>query len=141
MNASQKIALLDLSAVRADLVRFDGLTPAQADDSVSLYRQFLTLCAQRSDTPICPPSLADKAWHRHLARTVTYRKDCLSIFGAPLDHDPDAFGTPSFEAAWAETRKLYRDQFGVELEADATALEASALAPAVCYRPPLPLAA
>lgn len=140
MTATQKIALLDLSAVRADLVCRDGLLPATADEAISLYRQFLTLCAQHDDTPVCPPSLADKAWHRHIARTAAYRVDCLSIFGAPLEHDVDAFGTPAFDAAWAETRRLYRDQFGVELEKDATALEASSLAPAACYRP-LPKAA
>ncbi|KAA0571100.1 hypothetical protein [Azospirillum sp. Sh1] len=140
MNATKAIAELDLSAVHADLVRRDGMTPAQADAAITMYRQFLTLAALYPAIPVCPPSAADKAWHRHMMRPLAYFDVCQPLFGGPLDHDPDAYGTPEFTAAWGETRRLFREHFGIELLADATALEANSRAPAACYRP-LPKAA
>lgn len=126
------IASLDLSAVRKDLLTRDKMSEERADTAIQRYREFLDLHRRYRDLPLCCPSDVDLVWHRHMLRSAAYRNDCQTLFGAPLDHDPDAFGTAAFASAWAETRRLWLMHFDVALVEDATALDTAALAPAAC---------
>ncbi|WP_372395354.1 hypothetical protein ABMY26_07275 (plasmid) [Azospirillum sp. HJ39] len=134
-----KIADLNLARVERDLTKH-GMTPMAAAEAVALYRQFLDLVQQHPDLALCPPSAADLAWHAHMLRSAEYRADCIALFGAPIDHDGDAFGTPDFRAAWATTRQLWKERFGVDLVEDPDARDVNSHAPASCLRP-LPRAA
>lgn len=127
---------INLDAVMGSAVKREGLPTDRAPAAVETYRQFLTLAAAYPDRIICVPSDADKIWHQHILSSGQYRKDCSALYGRQLSHDPNAFGTPTFAAAWAETVTLYKAHFGVDLDSDPTALDRTALSPANCYRDP-----
>lgn len=120
-----------LSHIREHLVGH-GATEAAATESIILYAQFLDLIAQYPGETLCPPWAADEAWHIHLEMD-TYSDDCLRVCGRLLGHDPDAFGTPAFQAAWGRTRDLFRHHFAVDLTADPDAKGQGSLAPASCF--------
>lgn len=130
MRLSAVVAGFDLTAVRGDLIKRDGMSQAQADHAIALYRQFLVLAAT-TDAPVCPPSAADKVWHRHMLRPAAYREACDAL-GAIPDHDPDAFGTETFVAAWARTCQLFKERFGVVLDEDPTAADRGDLSATLC---------
>lgn len=133
------IVNLNLVRVERDLAK-RGMTAAAAAEAVALYRQFLELVQLNPDLALCPPSAADLAWHAHMLRSAEYRADCIALIGAPIDHDGDAFGTAEFRAAWATTRRLWKERYGVDLVEDPDARDVNSLAPASCLRP-LPRAA
>lgn len=126
---------INLDAVMGSAVKREGLPADRAPAAVETYRQFLTLVAAYPKMAICVPSDADKIWHQHILATGQYAKDCTALCGRSIHHDPTAFGTPEFHAAWAETAKLYKDHFGVDLDSDPTALDRTPLSAATCYRP------
>ncbi len=122
-------------SIRATLVA-KGMTGAAADEAVTLYGQFLDLCASHPQETICPTHAADEAWHAHLDMGA-YEADCLRMFGQIAAHDATAFGTLEFRSAWAFTRSAHYERFGVTLENDPDAKGVSAFASASCFRPPL----
>ncbi len=103
-----------------------GLTLADADQAVGLYRCFSKLCVHRHDASLVPTRLIDRVWHAHLLDTAKYRADCQQVFGRVLDHFPYAglLGEAD-EAAWlrdfARTRQLFLEHFGVDLAGEPTA--------------------
>lgn len=101
----------------------DGLTLAQADQDVTLYRCFLKLCARYPDTPIVPTRRIDRVWHAHICDTAKYRQDCETVFGGPLDHFPYlGMRGPDDEQALADkfgaTCDLFISEFGIDLTAE-----------------------
>lgn len=127
---------IDLSTITAAAIKREHLPSERAPAAETAYRQFLALAAAYPQKVICVPSDADKIWHQHILSTAKYAKDCAALCGRPINHDANAFGTPKFAAAWADTVALYKDHFGVALDADPTALDQTALSAANCYRDP-----
>jgi hypothetical protein len=97
-----------------------GLSLAQADWDVSLYRCFLKLCILHPGTAIVPTRQIDRVWHAHLLDTGRYRADCDHVLGSFMDHFPYAgLGGDADRRAWREdlarTRRLFREHFGTEI--------------------------
>lgn len=130
-----KVEAIDLSGEVAATVARDDLPADRAAAAERSYRQFLTLVLAYPNKTICVPSDADLLWHQHLLASAKYRGDCTALCGRQIDHDPTAFGTPAFTAAWRETVALYQTHFGVRLDPDPTARGRTPLSPAACYRP------
>lgn len=119
----------------AALIADDGLSPAMAEMATDDYGRFLVLI--NDEKPTCPPSLADTAWHRHM-EMETYTADTVKMCGRVLNHDKEAFGTPEFAAAWADTRARWADAYGVDLDADPTKADVAVRGPAMCLEQPAP---
>ena len=130
-----KVNAIDLAAAMDAAIKRENLPAERAPAAVAAYRQFLTLAAANPGKPVCVPSDADKIWHQHMLQSKQYRDDCKALCGRHLDHDPTAFGTPEFNAAWAETVRLYKDTFGVDLDSDPASLDRTPLSAANCYKP------
>jgi hypothetical protein len=97
-----------------------GLTSAEADRAVVLYRCFLKLCVLYPGQAIVPTRQIDQAWHAHLLDTAKYRADCNRVLGRFMDHFPYAgLCGEDDQQAWREdfarTRALLRDHFGLDV--------------------------
>lgn len=78
------------------------------------YRRFLYL-TQVSEMPVTPSKVVDRAWHMHLTFTRNYWEAlCGDLLGGPLHHDPceGAEHMPRYQAQFAHTMALYREEFG-----------------------------
>jgi hypothetical protein len=126
----ERIHGLDLEPIVFKLSTPDGDEPAkmtldQADNAVSLYRQFLILFVLYPNEPIVPTRLIDEVWHAHILDTGKYRVDCDDIFGYYLDHFP-YFGqrgpddAAKLEEAFAATRQLFMSEFGIDMTASSS---------------------
>jgi hypothetical protein len=136
MPAFNAAAFADLKpGLIAELIAKDGMSPAKAEAAATDYGRFLALVSD--EKPTCPPSLADLAWHRHL-EMETYAADTVKMCGRVLNHDKEAFGTPEFADAWADTRARWADAYGENLEIDPTKADVSEAAPATCFEQPGP---
>src|SRR5579859_2899787 len=96
------------------------LTLAQADADVELYRCFLKLCLLHPDVTVVPTRRIDHVWHTHMLDTSKYRADCDHVFGRFLDHFPYAGlrgedDRRAWRADFAGTRRLFRENFGVDI--------------------------
>ena len=99
-----------------------GLTLAQADADVALYRCFLKLCLLYPEVTVVPTIHIDHVWHTHMLDTSKYRTDCHQVFGHFLDHFPYAGlrgdkDRHAWQVAFAWTRLLFTKHFGVDLGA------------------------
>lgn len=117
----------------AELIAKDGLSEVEAANATEDYRRFLSLV--RNDRPTCPPSLADTAWHRHM-EMETYADDTRALCGRALNHDKNAFGTPEFIAAWADTRQRWLVAFQQDLGADPMAKDTHRYSSTGCFELP-----
>ena len=129
----RRIDALDLEPVIFKLTHPEpgetGLTLAHADADVALYRCFLKLCLLYPDVAMVPTRRIDHVWHTHVLDTSKYRADCDHIFGRFLDHFPyaglrDEDDRRVWQDAFARTRHLFSDHFGVEI---------GALAASICH--------
>ena len=102
------------------------LTLARADADVALYRCFLKLCVLYPGTAIVPTRQLDHVWHTHMLDTAKYRSDCDRMFGRFMDHFPYAGlrgedDRRAWREAFARTRRLFRENFGVDIGSQAAA--------------------
>lgn len=120
----RRVDVLDLEPIVYKLTHPEPgepcLTLAQADADVALYRCFLKLCLLYPDLTVVPTRSIDHVWHTHMLDTSKYRADCDHVFGRFLDHFPYAGLRGEDDqrvwlAAFAQTRHLFRQHFGVEL--------------------------
>jgi hypothetical protein len=103
-----------------------GLSLAQADRDVALYRCFLKLCVLYPDAAIVPTRQLDRVWHTHMLDTAKYQADCEEVFGRFMHHFPYAgLRDEADRRAWLEdfvqTRRLFREHFGADIGAEAAA--------------------
>src|SRR5882672_9929418 len=103
MSTPHLIDALDLDPIVFKLMQAEdgtpGLSLAEADQAVMLYRSFLKLCQLYPNESIVPTGTIDLVWHAHISDTALYRADCLTLFGGPLDHWPYAgLGGPAEHA-------------------------------------------
>jgi hypothetical protein len=120
----RRVDALDLEPIVFKLTYPDAgevaLSLAEADQEVFLYRCFLKLCQLHPDVTIVPTRRIDHVWHTHMLDTSKYRADCADVFGHYLDHFPYAGlrgddDRRTWREAFAQTRQLFRQHFGVEL--------------------------
>jgi len=118
---------VDLSPILFKM-QCEGVTlngdPINDQDAALAYRRFLTLHLAHPERTLVPNVLIDLVWHHHILDTHKYVADCERIFGTYLHHDP-YFGLGSDEsfaanqAAWAETRELWEQEFGEPMTGEA----------------------
>ncbi len=102
------------------------MTLEEADRNVVLYRQFLILNALYPDKSIVPTRDLDEVWHTHILDTEKYDADCGYLFGRKLHHFPylglrGPEDVERWQAAFAETRQLFMQHFGVVLTSNSAA--------------------
>ncbi|CAO3352443.1 glycine-rich domain-containing protein [Azospirillum palustre] len=116
----------DFSRVIAHMVR-DGLSQEEAAESADHLRAFMVLNAMHLDSPTCLVAWEgmEPAWHAFILDTRAYASFCERAFGRMLHHWPDAYGTDEFRAGWSKTVELAAKNFGIFLDRDPEAREAS----------------
>lgn len=107
---------IDMSII-AHALSNDGWSDQKIEAGLDHYQKFLTIVSRYPDEDFVPPLIADEVWHKHIERTAKYRVDCGRVFGRPVDHDPDVFGTPEYYATWDRTREVYKKEFDFDLPA------------------------
>jgi hypothetical protein len=61
----------------------------------------------------CP---LDEMWHEHILDTHKYARDCNTIFGRMIHHDPNLpAGTTNHTNHWEKTKRVYKEVFKVDL--------------------------
>ena len=96
------------------LVRAEGWSPDFTERVIEEYRRFLYL-TQVSERQVTPSETIDRAWHCHLTFTRDYWDVlCAEVLGQPLHHEPckGQEEMPRYRQQFAETRRLYADEFG-----------------------------
>ncbi|HYD95347.1 MAG TPA: hypothetical protein VEC01_08475 [Noviherbaspirillum sp.] len=101
-----------------------GWSREEADRRELEYKRFLALVARYPDDTIVPDTEVDEFWHGHILDTMKYAEDCRNVFGYFLHHFPyfgmrDDQDAAALSEAAANTRRLYRQEFGVESSAGA----------------------
>jgi hypothetical protein len=126
----RRVDVLDLEPIVYKLTHPEPgetcLTLARADADVALYRCFLKLCVLYPGTVIVPTRQLDHVWHTHMLDTAKYRADCDCVFGCFMDHFPYAGlrgedDRCDWRESFAQTRRLFREHFGVEIGSQAAA--------------------
>jgi hypothetical protein len=128
--AAERVDALDLDPIAYKLMHPEPgvttMTLAGADQLIAAYRCFLKLCAWYPDQGFVPSRAVDEAWHAHILDTAKYARDTRSVFGAVLHHFPylglrGEQDEAAWRAAYARTRGMFREHFGIELPADRAA--------------------
>lgn len=125
---SNQILALDLTNIKANLYRrqkgwFMRRWWRKKMNHVELeYKRFLYLLAAYPKAKVvpwgdikgwCP---LDEMWHEHILDTRKYAKDCESLFGRFIHHDPNLpQGTTDHTTHWVFTTMIYLDTFKVEI--------------------------
>jgi hypothetical protein len=123
-GTAARIDALDLEPIAFKLMHPEAgqtvMTLAEADQRVTLYRSYLKLCAWYPHDDIVPSGVIDDVWHTHILDTGKYAADSTAALGYFLNHFP-YFGmrgeadVAAWQAAYARTRELFRQHFGIEL--------------------------
>jgi hypothetical protein len=103
-----------------------GLSLAEADQDVALYRCFLKLCILYPSDPLVPTRRLDRVWHTHMLDTAKYRADCDRVLGHFMDHFPYAglrgeADRRTWRDDFARTRLLFRTHFGTDIGSEPAA--------------------
>lgn len=115
--AIQHIELIDFSMIKSNMVDRSGWSPAEVDEAIRLYRNYLILRVKYPDENLPPSDDVDEVWHNHILDTKKYRFDCNVIFGSYFDHYP-YFGRDErttqkdLDEAFARAQELHRAEFG-----------------------------
>lgn len=95
MNVSRDefavIASLDLEQIKMKLMHRKagkGWSRARADAAEREYRRFLYLMKKYPNELTAPSMEVDRFWHQHILDTAKYARDCQSVFGYFLHHNP-----------------------------------------------------
>ena len=118
-NAWQKINNLDLSMVIRKMAAERGWRLKHAQKAAMQYRRLLFVWYKYKDAyPILPPSQdIDEFWHNHILDTRQYPKDCETIFGEFIHHNPYTGSLvgdneKAMIEGFEQTQKLYHQEFG-----------------------------
>lgn len=132
-SVEEKIFALDLSMIRLKLMdKKEGLgwNYEQCEKAEYEYKRFLILVHKYPEKSIVPTVTMDVIWHYHILDTRKYAEDSKSIFGYFLHHFP-YFGLRGEEdqknlvKAFEVTKKLYKENFGEEVESEYSHCEGS----------------
>lgn len=116
---ASKIDSLDFSRYKTAMIEREGYSQDVAEES---WRDLLVLLNAMEAEPEKSFALtvsADRALHGLLLDTVGHFKFSTAVFGAGkiVVHDPYAYATPEFDAAWENTRAAFA-KVGLDLPAD-----------------------
>jgi hypothetical protein len=111
---------LDLDPIKIKLMHKEsgeGWTLDHANAVEAEYRRFLYLVKIFPHEAAAPLTDVDTFWHYHILDTMKYARDCETVFGYFLHHDPNVGLHEEDEPAIREqmgerTRKLYEGTFG-----------------------------
>ena len=118
-----EVAAIDLEMVKMKLAEEDeglGWSADQCEDGELAYKRYLHLCKTHGKG-VVPTKVMDLFWHYHILDTRSYCEMCERIFDGYLHHYP-YFGmrgeedAKDLEAAFMETKQLYRQSFGESLD-------------------------
>src|SRR5438067_1674776 len=112
----EKIRAVDLNSVREKFLSRKGIFWRMRNNARRVedeYRQFLYLIASNPGQTVVPWSQdLDDFWHEHILNTQKYARDCETIMGGFIHHNPHLpEGSPSHTKAFAATRQIYREAF------------------------------
>jgi hypothetical protein len=112
-----KVASLDLKSVRQKFAFKKGwwwLFRNNAQRVENEYRQFLYLIAVNPGQTVVPWSRElDDFWHEHILDTAKYARDCETIMGGFIHHNPHVpEETFTHTKALHATREMYKAAFG-----------------------------
>jgi hypothetical protein len=118
----EAISALNLESVKLRLMDeelSEGWSRDYADSIEVAYKHYLTMLVKHQDDAqdIMLSKDVDEFWHTHILQTEKYTKDCMTVFGAYLHHNPHigkrtAEDMAKREALAAKTRRLYEQEFG-----------------------------
>lgn len=104
------IAALDLGRIITKLCHVEsgeGWSHARADAAALEYRRFLYLMKAFPTEQTVPSVEVDTFWHYHILDTMQYARDCATVFGYFLHHDP-AVGLDGASEAPERARRAAR---------------------------------
>jgi hypothetical protein len=107
----------------------EGMNKEAASSSVEQMRVFFMMIAAHPEERFAAWEGMDPAWHAFILHTGRYAEFCQHLVGRFVHHDPEAFGTPAFAAAWSKTVKAAA-AFGIKLRPDIAAACAEGVAAA-----------
>ena len=118
-QVAPSIASLDLSQVRRKLMEpapeGKGWSQEMALLAEKWYRRYLHIVLKYPDVRPVPNHQIDEFWHQHILDTRAYARDCQSVFGRFIHHNP-YFGlngdADERDACFDQTNVLYRLEFG-----------------------------
>lgn len=123
--AMAEVGKLDLTMVTRKIMDAEegqGWDEAYAAHVEDRYRRFLVMIRVHPAGSSVPTKDIDLFWHQHILDTRAYARDCAVFFGHFLHHFP-YFGMNGAEdernlnAAFDETKELYREAFGEDYTA------------------------
>lgn len=118
-----------------------GWSTEHAQRIAQAYKRYLVLLAKHPEVTIAPTRDIDRFWHAHILDTRKYALDCERIFGGFLHHFPylglrgEADKQVQEDAAEA-MRRLYAQEFGEALPANAAYCARQPVEAAYCARQP-----
>lgn len=103
------------------LARENGWTPEFSAKVCDEYKKFIYLVCISKEI-ITPSREVDEAWHLHLVYTRDYwQRFCRDTLGRDIHHTPTEGGeaeSDKFQAAYARTLRLYREEFEADPPGD-----------------------
>ena len=113
------IANLDLSRVRRKLMEpapeGKGWGQEEALEAEKWYRRYLHIVLNNRGFRAVPNNKIDAFWHQHILDTKAYARDCMTVFGCFIHHNP-YFGlngdAAERDACFEQTKTLYLATFG-----------------------------
>ena len=92
-------------------------------DQVELqYKRWMTCIQRYPNQRFVPSHYIDTFWHYHILDTEKYAADCYACFGYFIHHYP-YFGMQEgdddrkkADIAWNETKKIFKSEFGCEID-------------------------
>ncbi|WP_454021272.1 hypothetical protein [Azospirillum sp. Marseille-Q6669] len=127
--------IYDFSKHKSALQSRTGFTDGQNEQAWTDLGILLEGMQKNQAVPYPVTAAADEALHLLLEDGAAVQKLAETLFGegATIIHDPTAYGTPEFAAAWANTRGAFAAH-GVDLPADyRDADKADARSAAACW--------
>lgn len=108
-----KIKALDLVRLKTKLSEKKGWAVERIARTETEYLRFLYLLAKYPEEIIVPWSEdLDEFWHQHILYTRQYPRDCQTVFGRFIHHDPYIEADPEkHKKAWTRTQELYAEEF------------------------------
>jgi hypothetical protein len=104
---------LDLDKIDEKAMKLYGWGRPRVRAADRWYRNFLFLCYKHGSPLAAIGKDADDLWHVHILDTPKYTKDCETIFGSYLSHQP-LYGRPSAKdrQIFKDSQKLYLAEYG-----------------------------
>lgn len=116
-EATQYIEQLDLNyivdSMCAATYPLPRWTVTDAMHCMRLYKNFLLLFKLYPGESLVPTREIDEFWHAHILYTKKYHRDCISIFGHYLHHEPAMPGDnpEKLVQGFLKTKQLYLTHF------------------------------